>query len=176
MFDVKGGRILTASQSVLPPVIFSPQFESLKSLHYTESELNYKNIAYVAGQGEGVDRRVIELGDDVGLGRHELFIDARYIPEEDDVEVPNGEGGLTTEKVSRPEKEIIADLTEHGHQQMQEFLQEHYLEGQILTNSPFKYEKDYDLGDIVTNQNKEWGIALDARITEVKEVYEPAGF
>ncbi|MED4462987.1 siphovirus ReqiPepy6 Gp37-like family protein, partial [Metabacillus fastidiosus] len=51
--DVSEGRNLTVNQSTNPPVIFSPQFESLKSLHYTESEMNYKNIAYVAGQGEG---------------------------------------------------------------------------------------------------------------------------
>lgn len=176
VFDVMEGRNLIAGQSILPPVIFSPQFESLKSLHYTESELNYKNIAYVAGQGEGVDRRVIELGSDVGLNRHEVFIDARDIPEEDDVEVTDPEGNKTTEKVPRPESEIIADLTDRGQQQMQEFLQEHYLEGQILTNSSFKYGIDYDLGDIVTNQNKEWEVTMDARITEVKEVYEPAGF
>ncbi|MEK5530640.1 siphovirus ReqiPepy6 Gp37-like family protein [Viridibacillus sp. FSL R5-0468] len=176
VFDVKEGRNLIAGQSILPPVIFSPQFESLKSLYYTESELNYKNIAYVAGQGEGVDRRVIELGTDAGLDRHEVFIDARDIPEEDDVEVTDPEGNKITEKVPRTEKEIIADLTNRGQQQMEEFLQEHYLEGQILTNSHFKYGIDYDLGDIVTNQNKEWGVTLDARITEVKEVYEPAGF
>ncbi|OMC83616.1 hypothetical protein BK128_18070 [Viridibacillus sp. FSL H7-0596] len=176
VFDVVEGRNLTSGQSILPPVIFSPQFESLKSLHYTESELNYKNVAYVAGQGEGVDRRVIKLGTATGLNRHEVFIDARDIPEEDDVEVTDPEGNKTTEKVPRPESEIIADLTDRGQQQMQEFLQEHYLEGQILTNSPFKYGIDYDLGDIVTNQNKEWGVTLDARITEVKEVYEPAGF
>ncbi|MGG0665548.1 hypothetical protein ABE042_15735 [Viridibacillus arvi] len=29
---------------------------------------------------------------------------------------------------------------------------------------------------MVTNQNKEWEVTMDARITEVKEVYEPAGF
>ncbi|NGP59880.1 hypothetical protein FLT15_16365 [Paenibacillus thiaminolyticus] len=41
------------------------------------------------------------------------------------------------------------------------------------TNS-FQYEKDWDLGDIVTLQNARWGLTMDARITEVKEIYEPA--
>lgn len=176
VFDVVEGKNLIANQSINPPVIFSPQFESLKSLHYTESELNYKNIAYVAGQGEGVDRRVIELGIDTGLNRHEVFIDARDVSEEDDVEVTDGEGNTTTEKVPRPEKEIIKDLTDRGNQQLDQLSQEHYLEGQILTNSPFVYQKDYDLGDNVTIQNKEWNITMDARITEIKEIYEESGF
>lgn len=176
VFDVVEGRNLIANQSINPPVIFSPQFESLKSLHYTESEMNYKNIAYVAGQGEGVDRRVIELGIDTGLNRHEVFIDARDVSEEDDVEVTDGEGNTTTEKVPRPEKEIIKDLTDRGNQQLDQLSQEHYLEGQILTNSPFVYQKDYDLGDNVTIQNKEWNITMDARITEIKEIYEESGF
>ena len=46
------------------------------------------------------------------------------------------------------------------------------MEGQILTKSPFIYERDWDIGDITTQQNKNWGITMDARITEVKEIYE----
>lgn len=165
IFDVMTGRNLTANQSVNPPVIFSPQFDSIKNLSYVESELNYKNMAYVAGQGEGVERRVVQLHDNItGINRHELFIDARDIAETDDDEQP------------LPEQQIIKALTDRGKQQLQEFLQEQYLEGQILTQSSFKYEKDFDLGDIVTVQNKDWGVTLDTRITEVTEVYESSGF
>jgi hypothetical protein len=67
-------------------------------------------------------------------------------------------------------------LQQRGQQKLSEFAQEFFLEGQVLTNSPFKYEIDYDLGDIVTIQNREWGITRDARITEIKEIYEPGGF
>jgi Siphovirus ReqiPepy6 Gp37-like protein len=166
VFDVSEGRELTVNQSTLPPVIFSPQFDSLRSLHYTESELNYKNIAYVAGQGEGIDRRVVELGADTGLNRHEIFIDARDVAEETEDDPPQ----------PRPEQDIIDDLTDRGQQELNGLLQEKYLEGQILTNSPFKYEQDYDLGDIVTIQNKDWNVTMNARITEIKEIYERSGF
>lgn len=164
VFDVVEGRNLVASQTVLPPVIFSPQFESLQSLQYVQSELNYKNVAIVAGQGEGVERRVVEVGNDIGLNRHEIFIDARDIAEVDEDEQPI------------PVNQVIQALTDRGQQQLNELIQEEYLEGQILTNSSFKYQRDYDLGDIVTNQNKDWGVTLDARITEIKEVYEESGF
>ena len=54
VFDVVEGVNRVATQRDNPPVIFSPEFNSLKSMGYTESYLDYKNMAYVAGQGEGV--------------------------------------------------------------------------------------------------------------------------
>ncbi|MED4978762.1 siphovirus ReqiPepy6 Gp37-like family protein [Geobacillus stearothermophilus] len=164
IFDVFEGRDLTVNQSVNPPVIFSPQFESLKQLSFVESDFNYRNYGYIAGQGEGEDRRVVEVGATEGLSRIETFIDARDISEQDE------------DQQALPEEQVIAKLRERGQQKLSEFAQEFFLEGQILTNSPFKYEIDYDLGDIVTIQNREWGVTRDARITEIKEIYEPNGF
>ena len=164
IFDVYEGRNLTVNQTENPPVIFSPQFESLKQLSFVESDFNYRNYGYIAGQGEGEDRRVVEIGEAEGLSRIETFIDARDISEEDE------------NQQALPENEIIAKLQQRGQQKLSEFTQDFFLEGQILTNSPFVYEKDYDLGDIVTIQNREWGITRDARITEIKEIYEPGGF
>lgn len=169
VFDVMEGRNLTTKQSILPPVIFSPQFDSLKTLNFSESELNYRNTAYVAGQGEGVDRRVIEIGDSAGIDRYELFVDARDVEEE----IQRNDGSDST---PRPEQDIINDLTNRGNRELEKMIQEQYLEGQILSKSPFVYEKDYDLGDIVTIQNKDWGVTMDARITEIKEIYEANGF
>jgi hypothetical protein len=164
IFDVFEGRNLTVNQTENPPVIFSPQFESLKQLSFVESDYNYKNFGYIAGQGEGTDRRVVEVGEAEGLSRIETFIDSRDISEQD-------ESGQVL-----PEEQVIAKLRERGQQKLSEFSEEFFLEGQILTNSPFKYEIDYDLGDIVTIQNREWGVTRDARITEIKEIYEPGGF
>lgn len=163
VFDVKEGRNLVAKQSVFPPVIFSPKFDSLKNLKYSDSDLNYRNVAYVAGQGEGIERKIVGLGNAAGLNRHEVFMDARDVEEEVD-------------GVTRPIQDIINDLTVRGQLELDKLQQEFYLEGQVLTKSPFKYEADYDLGDIVTIQNKNWGITMDAPITEVKEIYEASGF
>ena len=165
IFDVSEGRDLTANQDVHSPVIYSPQFDNIKTMHYVDSDLNYRNTAYVAGQGEGVLRRVIELGQASGLARKELFVDARDVSEETDIE---GE-----DPVPRPPQDIINDLISRGNQKLAELIQETFLESQIMTHSTFKYEKDWDLGDIVTVQYKDWGVTLDARITEVKEIYEP---
>ncbi len=164
IFDVYEGRNLTVNQTENPPVIFSPQFESLKQLSFVESDYNYKNFGYIAGQGEGADRRVVTVGETEGLSRIETFIDSRDISEQDE------------NQQALPEAEIIAKLQQRGQQKLSEFAEEFFLEGQVLTNSPFVYEKDYDLGDIVTIQNREWGVTRDARITEIKEIYEPRGF
>ena len=164
-FDVLEGRDLTAGQSTNPPAIFSTEFGTLKSLSYTESDLDYKNVAVVAGQGEGADRRVITVGDldATGLDRRVLFVDARDISEETEDDEPK----------PRPEADIIRDLTNRGMQKLAEQEQEIFMEGQALPKSRLIYGVDYDLGDMVTLQNKEWGVTMDARITEVKEIYEP---
>lgn len=165
VFKVLEGRDLTATQTVLPPATFSPEFGTLGQLSYTESELDYKNYAIVAGQGEGVDRRIVMTGTDTsGFERYELFVDARDVEEE----IYPEEG----EPEPRPEQDIINDLINRGEQKLKEHEQEIYMDGQILSKSRLIYEKDFNLGDMVTLQNKGWGVTMDARITEVKEIYE----
>ena len=165
MFDVKPGRNLTVGQSLLSPVIFSPEFNTVQSQHFVDSVLDYSSIAYVAGQGEGVERRVIEVGQNTsGLNRFEMFVDARDIDEQDDDEKP------------RPVKDIIAELTQRGNEKLAEVARIRTFEIENLTKSPFKYEEDWNLGDIVTVQNLNWGVTMDSRITGVTEVYEASGF
>ena len=169
IFKVLEGRNLSTGQSVHSPVIFSPEFNSLGQLTYTESELDFKNVAIVAGQGEGVDRRIIEVGAGEGFDRYELFVDARDVEEE--IQPEEGQEN----PIPRPEADIIRDLTNRGNRDLAEHAPEVYMEGQVLTKSPFVYQKDYELGDIVTLQNRDWGITTDARIIEAKEIYEGNG-
>jgi hypothetical protein len=122
VFNIDDGNDLTVGQSVLPPAIFSPEFNTLGQLSYTESELNYRNHAIVAGQGEGIDRRVIEVGSSTGIDRYELFVDARDVAEETTGDTPQ----------PRPVAEIENDLITRGQQKLAEYGQEVYLEGQVL--------------------------------------------
>lgn len=164
-FDVIEGIDRTENQSVIPPVIFSTEYETLESITYAESDLEYKNVAVVGGKGEGLDRRIIEVGTAIGKDRFELFVDAN-VDEEMTVEDSN-------EKLPRPEEDIIADLEKEGQNALNEHAQEIYLEGQILAKSKYKYEQHYNVGDEVTIQNIDWGVTLDTVITSVKEIYEP---
>lgn len=180
VFDVIEGADRTATQRQRPPVVFSPEFKTLQTLEYTESKLDQKTTAIVAGQGEGVERKVITLNDDLtGLARKELYVDARDIADTTQQETTltetDEEGNVTesttTIEVPRPEQEIIADLTNRGNEKLAEYEQTLFFSGQINTGR-FKYGEDWFLGDITTLQHKDWGVTLDARITEVKEIHE----
>lgn len=152
IFDIYNGRNFSVSQNINPPVIFSPEFDNVKSQEYIDSLMDYGNYAIVAGQGEGINREIITTGSDAtGLNRHVIFVDAR------DLKVSN-------------------DLLARGELKLSEHKRLISFQSEILPSGPFEYEKDWNLGDIVTVQNKDWGITADVRITEVTEIYEASGF
>lgn len=150
-FDVLQGRDLTVNQSVLPPVIFSVDFENVKDQHYVNSALNYKNVGYAGGQGDEEARLIQVIGDASGLSRIETFLDCSQAADAD-------------------------ELVSIGEQKLAEFKKLQTFEMSISPTNQFIYEKDWNLGDKVTLQSKKWGVTLDSRITEVKEIYETSGF
>lgn len=152
LFEVNEGRNLTSSQDILPPAIFSIDYDNIGSQRLIDSKINYRNVAYIGGQGEGAERSIEVIGDEVeDLDRYEVFIDARDI--EDDTR-----------------------LADRGLQKLKEYDEIITFDNDILTQSNLVYEKDFDLGDIVTAVNKKWNITLDSRITEITEIYESSGF
>lgn len=170
VFDVVEGSNRTAGQSILPPVKFDPQFKTIATMSYSESEMNYRNQAIVAGPGEGINRIVEEVGTAQGRDRYEVFFDARDVS--DEVESAE-EGGEST---PRPVGEIRAELANRGTVELTNLVQEEYLEAQLLSSSPLKYGRDYFLGDLVTVRNREWGVTLNTRITEIVEAHESNGY
>ncbi len=152
VFEVYEGVDRRADQEVNPRVIFSPEFESLAALEFSDSDLDYKNVAVVAGQGEMEERtiEIVEQNDPEGMNRFEFFRDARQT--EDNRLVTVGQRELEARSI------------------------EQYMEGQVLEQSPFIYEEHFDLGDVVTIQNKDWGITMDTRIVGATEVYDDDGF
>lgn len=194
VFRVMEGKDRSIDQDINSPVIFSPHLGNVSYMKFVDSSLNHKNYAYVAGQGEGVERRVLTVGASTGLNRRELFVDARDIAEETDDDVP----------VQRPLAEIEADLRNRGEQKLSELQQELFLEAQVMARregvgidsiqgyfitqfqtaervvmrekaASFEYGRDWFLGDIVTTQNTDWGYTLNTRITIVREIYEEGG-
>lgn len=65
-----------------PYVIFSTKFENIVNSDYLESGKTLKNVTLVAGEGEGVDRTRLVVGNASGLRRKELYTDARDIQSE----------------------------------------------------------------------------------------------
>lgn len=152
IFDIYSGRDYSAAQSINPPVIFSPEFDNVKSQEYLDSLVGYGNYAIVVGQGQGVNREVIAVGsNDVGIDKHVIFVDARDL-------------------------EDAADLPSRGKAKLYDHKRVLSFQSEVLLNGPFKYEEDWDLGDVVTVKNKDWGVSIDTRITEITEIYEADGF
>ncbi len=163
IFDIYEGRDLTTNQSINPPAIFANEFENIFEQEYMESSHNYKNIALVAGEGEGSNRQLVTIGEEVGLNRYELFVDARDLQNtiyEDE------------EEVTIPVDEYKELLINRGKTKLLEHTRIETFESKINVLGNLKYKIDFDLGDIVTITNKRWGLIKDTRIIEIEEVYE----
>lgn len=164
LFQVYKGRDLTAGQTANPPAIFSNEFENVLDQQYVDSLHNYRNVALVAGAGEGVDRKLVTVGQSTGLDRFELFVDARDLREEDE------EGNPIQEA------DYLEMLKSRGQSKLTECADLQTFESRINVRSNLRYKEDFDLGDIVTCTSKKWGVTIDVRITEVEEIYEQNGF
>lgn len=142
------------------PVVFSFDTNNLQSLHYSEDSRQYKNLAIVAGEGEGEERTVVEVGDDQleGLDRIELYVDARDLQSGEETEDP-----LTPEEY----EEL---LQERGEEKLSECEQFETLEASVIANSMFKYGIDYNIGDYVSIIDDKIGKRFDnVQITQVSK-------
>lgn len=148
IFDVLPGRNLTTGQTLLPPVIFSRDFDNIESQSFLDSDQQFKNVGYAGGQGEYEDRLIQMVGDGSGADRREVFLDCSGA-------------------------ENAAELVDMGNQKLSSQKRIVSYDGRILNTGSFIFEQDWDLGDVVTVQNRTWGVSLNSRITEVKEIYEP---
>lgn len=151
VFDVLQGKDLTVDQDILPPVIFSIDFNNINNRHFIDSILNHKNVAYAGGHGEEEDRFIQQIGNVTGFERIETFIDCSSA-------------------------ENVAELIQQGSSKLNELKKIMSFEVDILPYGSFTYEKDYDLGDIVTIQDRKLNLILNTRIIEFKEIYESDGF
>lgn len=150
VFDIIQGRDLTVDQDVLPPVIFSTDFDNILSPHLTQSLLNSYNVGYAGGYGDDTNRLIQEIGSSTGLERIETFLDCS-------------------------QAENATELITLGQEKLNELKEIQTFEFQIIPDNTFIYEKDYDLGDIVTTQSKKWGATMNCQIIEIKETYEVDG-
>ena len=160
VFKVYKGKDRTASQSVNPRAIFSRDFENVLTSEYFLDQTARKNVALVAGKGEGEERLRVTVGDETGLERRELYVDAR------DIGSGNDDAPITV-------AEQQAMLAVRGQTKLAELKTTESFTATVDPYGNLKYKVDYDLGDIVTITDM--GIRTDARITEIKEIYESDG-
>lgn len=140
-------------------VVFSDEYGNLLTSDYTKDESNYKNVAMVAGEGEGKARKKSIVGNAAGLDRYEIFVDKR------DLSTNDGEISNT---------EYLRQLTEEGQTALAEYEKTEEFESELDTYTNFIYGVDYFLGDIVQIENG-YGLQERARITEIIESEDESG-
>lgn len=160
VIDFYKGTNRSYSQTENPYIVFSPDFDNLLT---TETEIDtqsLKNVALVAGEGEGTDRTTTTIGTEAGLSRRELFVDAR------DLSSNNGE--IEADK-------YLQILQERGKEKLAAAGEFFKVSGEAETKITYKFGEDYFLGDLVTVVN-EYGITANTRILEVIECEDENGY
>ena len=154
LFEIYKGVDRTTAQGINNRVIFSESYNNLNNAIYRENTQLYKNVAYVGGEGG----KIVVVGDAEGLERREIFVDAKDIQSD----------GLSS-------AEYEALLRTRGEEALANNRIENTFECNTGADANFQYKKNYDLGDIVTVKKKKWDIAVNERITEIREIYEFGG-
>lgn len=160
VFDLFKGVDRSLQQEITPHVEFSPDFDNIITLEYSKEKTEFKNVALVAGEGEGTDRKTASVGYASGINRRELYVDAR------DISTNNG----TIDDVT-----YTALLSERGSEKLTEHAIKTEFNGQVEPSTNYDYKVDYFLGDIVQITN-EYGITITSRITEVIECEDANGY
>ena len=164
IFSLFAGKDRSYAQNVNPYVVFSDDYDNIVSSDFKNNMSNYRNVALVAGEGEGSERRKIEYYTSntapSGINRYETFVDAR------DISSNNGE--ITDE-------EYMAELQNRGDAKLAEVEEDWSFDCQIDTQHSYQYGKDYFIGDILQLIGI-LGIQAQARITEFIRCTDTNGY
>lgn len=155
VFQLYSGTDRSYDQIINPHVVFSPNFDNIINSKRTKDNRYYKNVALVAGEGEGLQRKTLTVGDETlsGIERRELYVDAREIQSTDS----NG-NKLSNDK-------YYSLLKEKGENQLSEDKPIQTFDGSLETTKMYKYETDFFMGDIVQIED-EFGYVNKARVIE----------
>ncbi|MCQ2609549.1 MAG: siphovirus ReqiPepy6 Gp37-like family protein, partial [Lachnospiraceae bacterium] len=119
-------------------VTFSKELGNVLKNDYMNDNTNYRNMGVIAGAGEGNERKVIYLNDELsGIDRRELFVDAKDLSTKDD------------EGHDIPEADYLNQLEQRGSEKLSESESQINNSIDIESNGQFAFNKDYFLGDIV---------------------------
>lgn len=166
-FYLYKGKDLTAKNNKgNTPCIFSRDFDNVNEQEYTASIENCGNFIYVQGAADEEGKQPVTTVDSegaVGLDLIEVFCDAT------DIQRKYKEGET---EVVIPLDTYLLMLKTRGAAELENYGKNINFVSTINTNSNIKFKEDFDIGDRITCKEKEWGIQIDARITEATETYQ----
>ena len=161
---------------------FGTDVGNIENVSVTSGTTDYKNVAVVAGAGEGAARtvRIVSLGSVSGENRRELYVDARDLQREYMEATPTGQYdekgnpiyGYVTKTYT--EAQYNAMLDTRGLEKLAEQLKTFSITCDITQNN-IAYGADYKLGDRIPVKLPEYGIYASARIASVTMIYEREG-
>ena len=151
------------ANNAVSSVMFSQSLSNIANTDYIVDRSKLRNTVYIAGEGEGTDRKWynidvnsdVTFGDRKGWNRRELWVDARDVQsEQDNVTLTDAEYEELM-KQRADEKAKDNDLSEE------------YTATVTDITKQYTYKKDYNIGDFVTIADEELGMEFDAQITNV---------
>lgn len=156
-------RTRNRGNKVVSPVVFSQSLSNIANTDYIVDRSKLRNTVYIAGEGEGTDRKWynIDVNSDVTFGerkgwnRRELWVDARDVQSEQDNKQLTDTEYEELIKQRANEKAKDNDLSED------------YTATVTDITKQYTYKKDYNIGDFVTIADEELGMEIDAQITNV---------
>lgn len=146
-YDTYMGSDRTTHQTTLPAVVFSPGLDNLQNTTELTSISTYKNVAYVltpVGTEIVYDLDVPETTS--GFNRKVLIVKADDIKDEDPLVA-------TAKMIQRGTEELAKNRRFAA------------FDGELNHNSQYRYNRDYNLGDLVQLRNNS-GAASDMQVTE----------
>ena len=169
VFDLSQGEDRSLMQEDNPHIIFSDAYSNLLSFSYAADASVQRNFAYIFGQGKGSERKHTTycISDEPAyLERYELYVDAKDISEEEQVE---------GETVPIPEEQYIALLKTRGSEKLVD--PKTASESEIAADSTqYVYNRDYFVGDYVTVEHKRFGmIQPKVRLIGMIEAFDQNG-
>lgn len=163
VFQLYSGKDRSYDQFENPYVIFSPKFENIVSSNYIESDKLFRNVALVAGEDSGADRKTLIVGSGSGLARRELYVDARDIQSE------------MSDGTTLSANEYNEKLKTRGEQKLSEYETTKSFEGEIEATKMFVYGTDFFIGDIVQFVN-EYDMEARVRVMEFIRSQDATGY
>lgn len=152
-FRLYSGVDHSYKQTLNPYVVFSEEFDNLVSADYKEEFSKYANVALVAGEGEGNDKKTTSVGSATGLDRREIFDDESSL-------------STNTSSGTMSAAEYNLALQQKGYEKIAEINKElKQFDCQIDATRTFLYVQDFYIGDLVTVAN-DYGLERQARILE----------
>lgn len=157
---ISAGVDRTKSNSLgVPPVVFSQSLSNIARTSYSFNSEKYRNVAYVAGEGESDNRKWYEVTNSEepqskGWDRSELWVDARDLQTE---EVATAVSDSYPQSIEQRAMEKFSENTK----------EKSYSATVTEGNKLYSYGKDYFLGDWCTIIDTELDKEIDVQITEV---------